>query len=165
MEPKVFVYIIVFLFGVSDSKREKCAVKRKDCDKPSFLRRYYFNETKRRCSSFYTCRGEGDNFYPRMMECVRDCKPKQKPTKCYDEKARRCRGDMPGETVWSYDLTKKRCDRAENVCYSTKNKFVSEEQCLAECFGFGRKGLLQKYKKSKKPSTPKKEKKSAKKGD
>ncbi|XP_064484495.1 papilin-like [Ornithodoros turicata] len=112
---------------------EKCAVKRGECNKKSFLTRYYFNETKKRCFSFFTCLGEGDKFYPVMMECVRDCAPRQKPAKCYKEKATRCRGDMPGERAWTYDLTEKRCEKVENACDGTKNKFVSQEQCVAEC--------------------------------
>uniref|UniRef100_A0A2R5L8L8 Putative dual kunitz salivary protein n=1 Tax=Ornithodoros turicata TaxID=34597 RepID=A0A2R5L8L8_9ACAR len=154
MEPKVFVVcIIVLFFGVSDSAKDlpkKCTVKREVCKKASLLKRFYYNETKRRCSSFLTCPGEGDNFYPRMLECVRDCKPRQKPAKCYKEKARRCRGDTSGATVWTYDLTQKRCERVENACKVTRNKFLSQEDCVLECNGFDKNGLQERFK-NKKP--------------
>ncbi|XP_064485713.1 papilin-like [Ornithodoros turicata] len=154
MEPKVFVCIIMFFFGVSDSALGglpgKCAVTRATCKKRSFLTRYYFNATKERCYSFFACPGEGDKFYPRMMECVRDCRPKQKPNKCFDKKAARCRGDTSKETAWTYDLKRTKCVKVDDACVDTKNKFVSQDQCAAECFGFDEKGLMAQYK-NKKP--------------
>ncbi|XP_064485710.1 actinia tenebrosa protease inhibitors-like [Ornithodoros turicata] len=158
MEAKVLVCILVFLFGVSHSARDlpqKCTVKRQNCDQPTFLTRYYFNETKKRCLSFFACAGEGDNFYPRMVDCVKDCRPRQRPPNCFAEKRRVCTGDTFGETAWTYDLKMATCEQLQKACGVTKNNFVSREECVAECHGFDQNGLLIKYREAKEPSTAK----------
>uniref|UniRef100_A0A2R5L5B9 Putative dual kunitz salivary protein n=1 Tax=Ornithodoros turicata TaxID=34597 RepID=A0A2R5L5B9_9ACAR len=151
MEAKVLICILVFLLGVSHSARgiaDKCRKQRQKCpDKHTALRRYFFDQTKERCSSFFACPGEGDNFYPMMKDCVKDCRPKQRQPKCFEKELTTCRGDTPGKTAWTHVRQTKQCKEVGNACGgTTKNKFASKDECVAECFGFTKAGLQKKYK-------------------
>ncbi|XP_064485709.1 uncharacterized protein LOC135398216 [Ornithodoros turicata] len=150
MEAKVFICILVFLLGVSHSApgtTDKCESKRQVCpQEPTLLRRYFFDDTNKRCSAFFVCEGEkGDDFFPRMVDCVKDCWPTQKQPKCLENKLTECKGDSSGETAWTYDPQTNKCGNVGNACDGTKNKFSSENECRAERFGFDENGLKMKY--------------------
>uniref|UniRef100_A0A2R5LFU9 Putative dual kunitz salivary protein n=1 Tax=Ornithodoros turicata TaxID=34597 RepID=A0A2R5LFU9_9ACAR len=141
MEAKVFVCILMFLLAVCHSARGigQCTNKRQRCRDPTALRRYFFNEKKKKCSSFFVCAGEnGDNFYPSMIDCVKECSPGQRQPKCFRRMLAPCRGDTPGETAWTHNPKTKKCEKVENAC-GGKNKFASKDECVAECFGFDNK--------------------------
>nr|ACB70326.1 dual kunitz salivary protein [Ornithodoros coriaceus] len=137
----IAVLLLTVCHAVSGAK--KCEEKTGTCAQRTSLLRYHFNRTIMRCASFYTCPGEGDKFYPRMMECVKDCRPKQKPPKCYAQRLTECRGDTSGGAAWTYNLDKRQCEQVSNGCpLKSANRFTTKDGCLAECFGFGKKGLI-----------------------